>query len=125
MGPNGRGDQNALHGGCPPAKGLDKWSGNKWIHTKSFRTPLPKWMPDHPGLKRYGWREDALEQLTGAKHEAHPDACELFVSSRYSLPLSLSWVNPTSQDMTFLATIEPGGSSVMNSFVGHRFRLSA
>merc|ERR1719424_1948688 len=34
---NGRGDFNSLHGGCPPAKGLTKWSGNKWINIKSFK----------------------------------------------------------------------------------------
>jgi len=53
--PSGRGDRNALHAGCPPGKGLTKWSGNKWVNIKPFDWSEPPWIYDHPAMKRMGW----------------------------------------------------------------------
>merc|ERR1719414_2867501 len=117
--PNGRGDQNALHGGCPPAKGQEKWSGNKWIHIKSLRGPMPQWMPDHPGLKRYGWQEDALKKLGREKDRT----CKLFVSSEYPKSLKLFWITPGTGAQIAMAEVEPKGSTGLSSFVGHNFRV--
>jgi len=50
--PSGRGDRNALHAGCPPGKGLTKWSGNKWVNTKPFTWSEPPWIYNHPAIKR-------------------------------------------------------------------------
>ena len=35
-------------GGCKPIHGATKFSANKWVRTKPFRSPGVKWMPNHP-----------------------------------------------------------------------------
>ena len=47
--PNGRKDEDSLHGSCPVLKG-EKWSSTKWIHVVPFGTPgseavKVKWHP--------------------------------------------------------------------------------
>lgn len=118
--PNGMGDQNALHGGCPPAKGLTKWSGNKWIHTKPLGPPA-KWMPDHPALKRFGWREG----IFGKEDLGDPNACAFSIRNRFSSELELLWVSERTGQQQHMLTVNPGSSQSMNSFKGHTFVAKA
>ncbi|CAK0832127.1 unnamed protein product [Prorocentrum cordatum] len=118
---NGRGDYNALHGGCPPAEGLEKWTGNKWIRIKPGSTPPAEWMEDHPGLKRFGWKENALEDLVGRrKVQDDPAAtCSLSVSNLYSKTdaLKLAWINPKTRQAKEVAEVLPGRSTQLKSFL--------
>eukprot|EP00928_Gymnodinium_smaydae_P018015 TRINITY_DN16865_c0_g1_i3.p1 TRINITY_DN16865_c0_g1~~TRINITY_DN16865_c0_g1_i3.p1 ORF type:complete len:159 (+),score=26.63 TRINITY_DN16865_c0_g1_i3:244-720(+) len=112
--PNGMGDQNALHGGCPPEEGLEKWSGNKWIRLKP-RSPPADWLPDHPALKRYGWREPQAEVARD------PAACTLQVVSSSKEPGELKWVNPSSGERVFQGSLTDGSTISINSYKGHKF----
>lgn len=125
---NGRGDHNALHAGCPPAGGLEKWTGNKWIRIKSGLTPPSEWMADHPGLIRFGWNENALEELAGRKRvKGGPaGACSLSVTNSYSETdaLKLAWIHPVTRQAKEVAEVPPGGSATMKSLVGHQFAVA-
>merc|ERR1712194_632613 len=84
--PDGTGDQNSEHGGCPPQKGLTKWSGNKWIGTKPLRSPLAPWMPDHPALLRIGYTDEARR-----KKQKSSGGCKLVVKNKFKDPIDLMW----------------------------------
>eukprot|EP00927_Polykrikos_kofoidii_P009484 TRINITY_DN13950_c1_g1_i1.p1 TRINITY_DN13950_c1_g1~~TRINITY_DN13950_c1_g1_i1.p1 ORF type:complete len:501 (-),score=63.32 TRINITY_DN13950_c1_g1_i1:54-1556(-) len=114
---DGRGDHNALHGGCPPALGQEKWSGNKWIHTKSQRLPDAEWMPDHPALKRFGWTE--LEET----QQKNVDNCRLVVHSEYPQSADLLWLHPRTKKANKVSMVESKRSVSMSSFKGHSFAL--
>merc|ERR1712087_875655 len=111
---DGRGDQNALHGGCPPAAGFTKWSGNKWINSKSLRLPHAQWMPDHPAMKRFGWRENN-------KPNSNSNECQLEVVNMNPADVELFWVNPGNKELVKMGDIQPDGSSNHNSYKGHEF----
>jgi len=125
--PDGTGDQNSVHGGCPPAEGLAKWSGNKWINTKPFPSSPPKWEPSHPALKRYGWvGEDGLP----AEGPANDNSCQLTVGSNLKEDADLFWVNAQTKEevkMMGLPVTHEGfdlaTESTLSSYNGHVFRF--
>jgi len=117
---DGRGDHNALHGGCKPGDGMEKWSGNKWIHTKSLNLAKAQWMPDHPALKRFGFEEGPPMMAQQA-----PNRCVLAVKSLHAENLELFWVNPQDKQRHKMQDIAPGGISSMQSFKGHSFTVGA
>merc|ERR1712113_870000 len=96
--PSGRGDRNALHAGCPVGKGLEKWSGNKWVHIKPLHSPPAKWNPKHPVLKRMNWK---------GKHGGDPNACKIAFLNRASFAVDTIWLSPDGSDAA-LGKIEPG-----------------
>lgn len=123
--PNGRGDHNALHGGCPPAGGLEKWSGNKWINIKPLRSPPPKWMDDHPALRRSGWNENALEELAQGKTvtEDPKVARSLSVTNGYSSAdtVKLAWIDPVTKQATDVAEVPRDEEVQVKSWLSHQF----
>ncbi|CAK0839588.1 unnamed protein product [Prorocentrum cordatum] len=123
--PNGRGDHNALHGGCPPAEGLEKWSGNKWIYIKPRRAPPSQWMDDHPALRRFGWNENALQELARGKEvtDDPKGACTLSVTNGYSSAgsLKLAWIDPVTGRATHVAEVPGGEELQVQSWLGRHF----
>ncbi|CAK0808576.1 unnamed protein product [Prorocentrum cordatum] len=104
----------------------------EWIHIKSLRTPPPQWMEDHPGLKRNGWDERALEKLAGGKQASDDDggekegACKLYVANEYSKTeaLKLAWIHPQTKQASDVTEVAPGGEATLDSFVGHEFTVA-
>ena len=114
--PDGTGDQNSLHGGCPPAAGLDKWSGNKWINTKPFGSPPAQWMPSHPALKRFGWD-------FGADLDEEPNGCQLSLRSEHAQDAMVAWINPDSREGSDVSKLDALGYAALNSYQGHEFEV--
>eukprot|EP00929_Paragymnodinium_shiwhaense_P034782 TRINITY_DN18881_c0_g1_i1.p1 TRINITY_DN18881_c0_g1~~TRINITY_DN18881_c0_g1_i1.p1 ORF type:complete len:509 (+),score=87.74 TRINITY_DN18881_c0_g1_i1:83-1609(+) len=114
---DGRGDQNALHGGCPPGKGQEKWSGNKWIHTKPLNLPPAEWMPDHPAIRLYGYQDAGAPSRDAV-------SCLLIVRSDLQASADVMWLSDSGTEVN-VGTLEPGGSISMHSTKGHKFLLNA
>merc|ERR1712216_330489 len=113
--PNGRGDRNALHAGCPPGKGETKWSANKWFSIKPLNTPPSKWFDDHPALRRFGYKAKA-----GAPD---PNACDITFTDGASEAVDVMWRG--TGGLTRVQSVRPGTSEGLSSFKGHSFVLQA
>lgn len=112
---DGSGDQNSEHGGCPPRKGLTKWSGNKWIGKKPQHTSPAAWMPDHPALMRIGYSDASL----AAERAASPTGCKLWVKNKFKKTVNLMWVSQGAE--TSVGSAAPGDKFSLDSHDGHSF----
>lgn len=114
--PNGRGDRNALHAGCPVGEGLVKWSGNKWVNIKPVDSPAATWNDSHPALKRCKWTGEK-----GKTKPRDPNECGLVFHNKAKVEVDVLWLGDGKDHA--LLKLEPGKSSPLNSFRGHEFKL--
>eukprot|EP00930_Biecheleria_cincta_P040018 TRINITY_DN27454_c0_g1_i1.p1 TRINITY_DN27454_c0_g1~~TRINITY_DN27454_c0_g1_i1.p1 ORF type:complete len:558 (-),score=86.18 TRINITY_DN27454_c0_g1_i1:80-1609(-) len=110
----GRGDRNALHGGCPVGENLTKWSGNKWVRIKPLHKP-GRWIDNHPALARYGWTLGD----TGAKD---PNSCAVTFTNEAEEDVSLMFINEDGAAQV-VGEVKAGQSQSMASFRGHQFQV--
>lgn len=117
---SGRGDRNSLHAGCPVGKGLVKWSANKWVRIKPTSAVQPRWMDNHPALKRHGWTGSTGQ----ARQQADPrfQPCLIQFLNQAGTSVDVMWKTANGQ-FDRLAILDAAGVSRMNSFHGHVFQL--
>eukprot|EP00435_Cladocopium_sp_Y103_P045776 s1144_g13.t1 len=117
----GRGDRNALHAGCPVGENETKWSVNKWVRNKPDRMGTVQWIPGHPALKRFGWRDpDGQEPRFEYPQDA---ACHISFQNGFAAPVALLWISE--EEKRQLATIPKHGKKAQLSYHGHRFQVKA
>jgi len=112
--PNGRGDRNSLHAGCPPGRNMTKWAANKWFDIKPHSS-TPMWVDGHPALERHGFYRSAPPQVPD------PNACKISFSNEAKEAVDVEWVGD--QGYQKIMKVDPGKQSVVDSYLGHQFRL--
>lgn len=104
---SGRGDQNALHGGCPVGDNLTKWSINKWVNMKPFDEAPAQFLSDHPALARFGWAGDS-------------DSCQVTFTNNAASDADVLWISEDGHEHK-ITDLPSHASRSLQSHDGHMF----
>eukprot|EP00931_Biecheleriopsis_adriatica_P095456 TRINITY_DN69059_c0_g1_i1.p1 TRINITY_DN69059_c0_g1~~TRINITY_DN69059_c0_g1_i1.p1 ORF type:complete len:532 (-),score=94.33 TRINITY_DN69059_c0_g1_i1:72-1499(-) len=116
---SGRGDRNALHGGCPVGENLTKWSGNKWVRIKPL-SQQASWIDNHPALERYGYTPPG-----GAAQSSASADCAISFANNAQEEVKLLWIPDAQGEKMTLASVPAGQTISQSSYNGHQFQLTS